>query len=99
MRRLRISDESRADLDEIWWYIAGDNLRSADAVVADIVADFQTLLQFPGLGRGRDELRAGLRSFPAGSYLIFYRVLNDELEIVRVVHGARNVESIFKPES
>jgi toxin ParE1/3/4 len=47
------------------------------------------------LGRSRAKIVAGMRSFPVGSYLIFYRVQTPtEVEIVRVVHGARNVKKL-----
>jgi toxin ParE1/3/4 len=46
------------------------------------------------IGRARPELRPDLRSFPYGSYLILYRVINDGVEIVRVVHAARNLDDL-----
>jgi toxin ParE1/3/4 len=47
------------------------------------------------MGRRRDELAPGLQSFPLGRYVIFYRALPAATEIVRVLHGARDVESIL----
>lgn len=49
------------------------------------------------MGRLRDELTEGLRSFPVGRYVIFYRIVQDGVEIVRVLHGARDLDSIFRP--
>jgi toxin ParE1/3/4 len=46
------------------------------------------------MGRARPELRPDLRSFPCGAYLILYRAVDDGVEIVRVVHGARNLEDL-----
>jgi hypothetical protein len=43
------------------------------------------------MGRARPELRSDLRSFPFGAYPILYRAIDDGVEIVRVVHGARNL--------
>jgi toxin ParE1/3/4 len=47
------------------------------------------------MGRRRDELAPGLRSFPAGRYVIFYLPLTDGVDIVRVLHGSRDIETVF----
>ncbi len=49
----------------------------------------------PYLGRQRDELRAGMRSFPLGNYLVFYRVQEDAVLILRVLHGRRDIDALF----
>lgn len=48
-----------------------------------------------GMGRRRDELAPGVQSFPFGRYIVFYRVVSDAIEVVRVLHGARDIETIF----
>ena len=47
------------------------------------------------MGRARTELAADLRSLPAGSYIIFYRPVADGVEIIRVVHQARDTTAMF----
>ena len=84
-----------SDLAEIWDYIADDSEVRADAFVATIDAKFQTLAKQPGIGRMRDELATGLRSLPIGRYVIFYLSLADGIEIIRVLHGARDIDTIF----
>ena len=54
-----------------------------------------TLAENPSLGRSRPELGRNIRSFPAGSYVIFYRAIDDGIEIVRVLHGAMDVPAHF----
>jgi len=49
----------------------------------------------PQLGRRREELAPGLRSFPAGSYFIFYQPIADGIEVVRVLHASRDIDSLF----
>jgi toxin ParE1/3/4 len=49
----------------------------------------------PNIGRARPELRPDLRSFPYGGYLILYRAVADGVEIVRVVHAARNLDDLI----
>ena len=57
------------------------------------------LLNFPGMGRTRDELAPGLRSFPIGRFLIFYTEFENGIEVVRVISGYQDIESLFaEPE-
>lgn len=60
---------ARSDLAEIWDYIAADNETRADAFVDLIDHKFQALASHPHLGRSRDELEEGLRSFPVDKYI------------------------------
>jgi len=66
------SPQTEIDLTAIWDYIAADNPRAADALLDRIDATFDMLAETPFAGRDRSELRAELRSFPVGNYLIFY---------------------------
>ena len=91
MPRILVRPEAECDLDEIWGYIAQDNPRNADSFLDRIQERFISLADFPQLGTGRDELKTGLRSQPLGNYLIFYFPLNDGIEVVRVLHGARDI--------
>lgn len=50
------------------------------------------------MGRARDELAAGLRSFPIGHYVLFYERVTDGIALVRVLHGARDINSQFESE-
>jgi toxin ParE1/3/4 len=89
---------ARSDLAEIWDYIADDNERRADAFVDLIDQKFQELARHPHMGRSRDELEVSFRSFPVGRYLIFYRVIPGGIEIIRVLHGSRDLNAIFNPD-
>lgn len=84
-----------ADLGEIWDYIADDSEARADAFIDAIGKTFHALAGQPGMGRICDELLVGLRSFPIGRYVVFYRALPNGVEIIRVLHGARDVDAIF----
>ena len=87
-----------ADIAEIWDYIADDNEERADSFVVSLDGKFQTLAKNPRLGRQRDELAKNLRSWPFGRYVIFYVPLKDGVEIVRVLHGARDFLTIFEED-
>ena len=50
------------------------------------------------MGRVRDELEPGMRSFPFGRYVIFYMPIDEGIDVVRVLHGARDIDAIFTGE-
>ena len=55
------------------------------------------LATHPNIGRARDEdLRAGLRTFPVGEYVIIYRIENEDVLILRVLRGSRNISALFR---
>jgi toxin ParE1/3/4 len=90
------SPEARADLSEIWDYYAKTAGRpKADNIAREISNACRPLEDHPFAGRARDELRPGLRSIATRPYVIFYRVRGDVAEIVRVLHGRRDLEDIF----
>jgi len=95
MKRLILSRTARSDLIEIWEYIASENKPAANRIIREIKARFETLHTFPELGRRRDELKKGLRSFPVKKYVVFYFVTDDFVKIDRVLHGAQDIDSIF----
>jgi toxin ParE1/3/4 len=90
MKPFRVSSAARADLDEIWFYIAQDNVEMADHFILALVSRFPKLAETPQLGRQRKELSPRLCSFPFGHYVIFYRPLEKGVEIARVLQGARD---------
>ena|ERR1039457_4993304 len=89
---------ARIDLAEIWEYIAEDNVEQADAFIETIDQRFHALAEQPNMGRLRDELAEGVRSFSIGRYIVFYLPLSKGVEIVRVLHGARDLNALFHEE-
>jgi toxin ParE1/3/4 len=76
-----------------WQGQASDQV--ADRQLSEIDAACETLKSWPYSGRKRDELLTGMRSVPVYPYIVFYRVGNAAIEIVRVLHGRRDIASIF----
>ena len=97
-RAYRISRQAQSDLDQIWDYITRDSPASARRFVERVIDNFELLAHHPLSGEAREELAANLRSFSVGHYVIYYRpvALGDvPVEIVRVLHGARDIGSLF----
>ena len=84
------------DLAEIWSYIAEDSVTHADRFTARIDKTFRLLSRRPGVGRTRLELYPNLRSFVVGKYVVFYLPLKNGVDIIRVLHGARDIETAFE---
>ena len=96
MTPVRISGDAENDLDAIWLYIANDSPVNADRFLDRLVSTLTTTLSTaPLAGRTRDEFGVGLRSFPIEGYIAFYRVRDEVVEIVRIIHGARDLGAIF----
>ncbi|MGB7157168.1 MAG: type II toxin-antitoxin system RelE/ParE family toxin [Tepidisphaeraceae bacterium] len=95
MPRVIRTPAAEKDLWEIVLHIAPDNEDAAFRLVDAIDERFELLAQFPGAGPARPELLPELRSFPVGNYLILYKPIDDGIEVMRVVHGARNLRRLF----
>ena len=83
-----------ADILDIWDHIAEDSLAQADRWVDRLDEKFKLIAGQPLIGRARDELR----SFPFGRYVIFYALIEDGIDVVRVLHSARDVDAVFADE-
>lgn len=89
---------ARQDLIEINDYIAKDDIDAADRFLDRIYEKCKLLASFPNMGAKCDELMPGLRSFPVGDRLIFYRLTDTGIEIIRVVSGYRDLPALFAEE-
>jgi toxin ParE1/3/4 len=91
----RILPAAMADIRSISLYIAQDNPRAARSWALKVKEKCRSIGQTPGMGIYRPELAPDLRFLPVGRYLIFYRQTGPDVEIVRVLHGARNWPSLL----
>ena len=85
----------RRDVDEVWDYYALENPDYADRLIRQVAAKLLMFAEFPGMGRARDELLPGLRSFVLDRYVIYYREADVGIEAVRLLHSARDIDSLF----
>jgi len=89
------SRQASTDLDDIWLHIALDNPTAADRLIDRIVARCHRLADHPNLGPARPEIAPDARALVVGDYLALYRTKGADVEIVRVVHGARRLTGLF----
>ena len=96
--RPRKSPQAELDLTTIWDFIANDSIKAADALLERIDEAFDMLAQMPRAGRARNDLALNLRSFPVGSYVVYYEATRRGVRIARVLHGARDAQTMFPTE-
>ncbi|MEA1649175.1 type II toxin-antitoxin system RelE/ParE family toxin [Nitrospirillum sp. BR 11164] len=95
MARVIRTAQAEEDLMDIWIHIAQDNPQAADALLTRIDHACWRLAAYPGMGPARPDLAPGLRYTVVGAYLILYRIAGPNIEVVRVIHGARHLPDIF----
>jgi len=88
----RLSPHATQDLEDIWLYTSTNwSLEQADRYHRSLVAEIEGLSS--GFKKGRtSSVRAGIMKRPCKSHVIWYRDLPDRLEIIRILHGAQDVE-------
>jgi toxin ParE1/3/4 len=92
MKRYRLSRPARTDLDDVWLYTAMEAAQeTADRLIDTLTKSFPMLAAMPSAGRVRDEIESGVRSFPVGAYVIYYRPRpRSGILIARGIHGSRD---------
>lgn len=84
------SSKAAQDLDDIWDYVTQDNPTAAENLLRQLDAKFQMLSRNPQMGQDRSDLAPCLRCFSFGNYVVFFRAVPDGIELVRILHGARD---------
>ena len=83
-----------ADLEAIWVYTVEQwGIEQAERYLKSVFACFEDLAEKPHLGRQRDEVKAGYRSFPQGRHVMFYLVVPAGIEVIGIVHQSADVDS------
>jgi len=98
MKPFVLTPRAEQDVSGIWDYIADDNIEAADRVLEALERAMLNLAKNPGIGHCREELTDKRhRFFLVYSYLIVYRPETKPLQITRVLHAARDVQTILGP--
>ncbi|MGK7926879.1 MAG: type II toxin-antitoxin system RelE/ParE family toxin [Spirulina sp.] len=98
MKRYIITLSASRDLTEITNYFASRNIDKGEELLATFNKKCKQLIKFPQMGRSYEEVRPNLRGLPLNGYIILYQITEDLLEILRVVHGSRDLENLFESD-
>ena len=93
--RVEITPAAREDLHQIWEYIAERKPAAADRIVSKLSRAFDLLTTFSGMGDDCADLGRGLRSWPVKPYLVFFRPTGGGIEVIRILHGARDLDASY----
>ncbi len=92
-----LAPEALQDLQDIWEFIALDNPEAASALQEDFFAAFEGLAAMPGKGHKREDLTdQAVRFFKVRSYLVVYRLDRTPIQIVAVLHAARDIPAVLR---
>ena len=94
MKEYSLSPDADEDLREIWNHLAVKNRKAANSLLLEFYNAFDLIAANPDMGRRYDERYPGLQVFVSDKYHIFYRVTNDDAQIKRIIHGARDLTKI-----
>jgi toxin ParE1/3/4 len=97
MPQVNRAHQANGDLIDMLRHIGRHNPTAASRFSADVDKKCGRLAQFPELGAACEELAPGLRQVSVGKYVLFYRPTDDGIELIRVLHGARDIATLFNP--
>jgi len=95
MRSLAKSSRAELDLLAIWEQLASYGNDVADQAIDQVEKRCKVICQFPFGAEACPQFGEGMRWFPAGNYVIFYRVQDDCIQLVRVLDGRRDLPRVF----
>ncbi|MGH6816843.1 MAG: type II toxin-antitoxin system RelE/ParE family toxin [Hyphomicrobiaceae bacterium] len=96
--RVKVTSRAETDLDEIGERIAERNPLRAITFVQELRQRCSRIADLPHAGSPRPQWGEGIRIVVYGKYLIVYRVRDDAVQVLRIVHGARNLDTLFMKE-
>ncbi len=87
-----LREQAQIDLEQIWFYTFNQwGVEQADIYLKLLLNRFSWLAKHPLLGKNREDIKPGYRSFPEGMHLIFYTVSNSSITIIGIVHQSMDV--------
>lgn len=86
------------DLKEIADYFTANSIEAGEQFFRKFDHRCEQLINFPNIGRSYAEIRSYLRGLPLDGYIIFYRIVDDGIEILRVINARRDLPSVFEDQ-
>lgn len=96
MPRIERTVDAEQDLIDIWTRIADDKPGAADRFLDEVDEHLARLATNPMIGEARPDLGRNVRCLPVGNYVVFYRSIRNGILVLRVIHGSRDIPSVFR---
>ena len=96
MSRVIRSDQAQADLEGIFDYLDSQSTQAADRFAVKFEQSCELHSAHPLIGASAEEYARNLRYFTVWNYAIFYRPVDDGIELIRIIHGARDIPKLFE---
>ena len=90
----RLASLARSDLQEMSRYVGKRNPAAAEKILDELIDRFELIGSQPAIGAPRDDLLEGMRHTVVGRYVIYYRSAKKGIDILRVIHGSRDIDAI-----
>lgn len=91
-----VTSTAESDYLDIWLYIAQDSVANADRFFDLLQSKHAVIQSQPRIGTPRPDFGAEVRSYPVAHYTLFYRLQGEQIELLRVLHGARDLPRLFE---
>lgn len=99
MNHYIIAPSASQDLNNIAEYFLKQNVQAGEKFFLKFNRKCKQLIQFPHLGRPYNHLKPSLRGLSLDGYIIFYRFIDETLEILRIVNGRQDLDALFDNEN
>jgi toxin ParE1/3/4 len=94
-----IAPKASRDLNAISDYFVEKNIEAGERLLKEFEQKCQNLIKFPKMGKSYSKIRTNLRGVPLGGYIIFYQIIPDGIEVLRVVNGRKDLEALFDDQA
>lgn len=93
-----IAPSASRDLNNISDYFLRVNVEAGEKLLRNFQKKCHQLAQFPKIGRTYNHIKPSLRGLPLDGYIIFYRIINETVEILRIVNSRQDLDVLFANE-
>lgn len=95
--KYRIRSLAESDLESTWFYTVEQwGVEQADTYLKSMIKRFDWLANNSYLGKQRDDIKKGYYCFPEGMHLVFYTIINEQIEIIGIPHQSMDIVGYIK---
>ena len=94
MSKYFLTEKATNDLADIWNYTYEEwSEQQADIYYQMLIESCEEISKNPNIGKNYEGIAANLFGLKSNRHIIFYRVLNERIEIIRILHGRMDLKT------